>query len=166
MDRIGISRRDYLLGTGALVLATTLAGCGARGRTPTPTPTRSPTEPTLGSEPDYGTWFDGVSTYTGTEDWRDRETVTVTVGSKGSLGYFKFAPPAVAVSPGTTVRFAWSGHGGSHDVVALDGSFTSGPLTDRPGHVFEHRFETPGVHRYYCTPHRGMGMRGAVTVLA
>ena len=164
MNTTTVSRRDSLLGTGALLLATTLAGCGARGRTPTPTPT--PGERMLDTEPDYGTWFDGVGTYTGTHDWRGRGAVTVVVGSKGPLGYFKFAPTAVAVSPGTTVRFTWSGNGGGHDVVDVDGRFASGALTDRTGHVFEHRFDNPGVYRYYCTPHRSMGMRGAVVVLA
>lgn len=156
-----LTRRDYLSGAAALVLASSLAGCGARGGTPTPTPG----EPVLDTEPDYGTWFEGVSNYDGTHDRRGTDPVSVIVGAKGPLGNFKFAPAAVAVSPGTTVRFTWSGKGGAHDVVDIDGRFDSRPLTDRTGHVFEHRFDTPGVYRYYCTPHRGMGMRGAVAVL-
>lgn len=161
-----LGRREYLTGAAAVLVATTLAGCNVGGRPPSPSPTPDPTDPMLDTEPDYGTWFEGVGNYDGTHDRRGTDTVSVLVGAKGSLGNFKFAPAAVAVSPGTVVRFTWSGKGGAHDVVDIDGGFDSRPLTDRADHVFEHRFDTPGVYRYYCTPHRGMGMRGAVVVLA
>jgi halocyanin-like protein len=160
---MSLSRRTYLKAAAALgvVGATALAGCSTTARpgpgTPTP-PTYLPTEP------EYGDWFADVGTYTGTLDVRGQPTVPITVGAKGSLGYFKFAPAAVAVSPGTTVTWTWSGNGGTHDVTALDGTFRSA-YSDRPGSTFTHTFDVPGVYKYYCTPHRGMGMKGAVAVV-
>ena len=160
---MALTRRIYLKGVGSLAVASMvgLSGC-----------TSGQAKPDTGSEPDgfvptepaYDGWFDGVGTYRGTYDMRGTSTVTVTVGAKDALGYFAFAPAAVAVAPGTTITWEWSGEGGSHDVVALDGSFES-PLTARPGTVFSHTFDTPGVFEYYCRPHRGMGMKGAVAVL-
>lgn len=163
-----LTRRTYLKAAGllAVVGATGLAGCTTRGEPGpgTPTPGTPTPEPYLPTEPDYDGWFADVGTYRGTLDLRDQSSVTVTVGAKDSLGYFKFAPAAVAVSPGTTVTWRWSGNGGAHDVVALDGAFRS-PSTDRAGTTFTHTFDAPGVYRYYCTPHRGMGMKGAILVL-
>lgn len=152
-----LSRRTYLKATAVLALvgATGLAGC-----------TRGQAEPGpyLPTEPTYDGWFDDVGTYQGTLDLRGQSAVTVDVGAKDSLGYFKFAPAAIAVSPGIIVTWEWSGKGGAHDVVALDGAFES-PYTDRAGTTFAHTFDDAGVYRYYCTPHRGMGMKGAVVVL-
>ena len=158
-----LSRRTYLQGVGALAVASMagLSGCASGQAKPVTEPeprTRLPTEPS------YDDWFDGVGTYRGTDDLRGRETVTVTVGAKDAFGYFAFDPAAIAVSPGTTVTWVWSGEGGGHDVVALDGTFAS-PLSDRPGTTFGHTFDASGVVTYYCTPHRGMGMRGAVAIL-
>lgn len=151
------TRRTYLRSLGALAVAGTtgLAGCSGVSAEP---------DSYISPEPAYDGWFDGVRTYRGTHDLRGRPAVTVDVGAGNSLGYFTFAPAAVAVSPGTTVTWTWSGKGGAHDVVALESAFRS-PLTDRPDATFVHTFDAPGVYRYYCTPHRGMGMRGAVVVL-
>ena len=120
--------------------------------------------PILDTEPNYKGWFKGVSNYEGTRDLRDQSEVTVAVGAQGSLGYFKFAPPAIAVSPGTTVRWEWTGKGGPHNVVAQEGTFESGKPVDRKDETFEYTFDSPGVFRYYCEPHRGQGMKGAAFV--
>lgn len=37
-------------------------------------------------------------------------------------------------------------------------------MTSEKGHTFEHAFEKKGVYTYYCTPHKAMGMKGAVVV--
>ena len=149
------TRRNFLQTTGlAGVLA--LAGCIASGK-----PRQGKK---LDVEPSYGGWFDGVSNYDGTDDFRGRTDVTVDVGAKGSLGYYKFSPAAIAVSPGTTVTWRWTGKGGSHDVRAESGAFRSGDLAAETGHTFSHTFDSPGVFKYYCTPHKSMGMRGAVFV--
>ncbi|MFC6733881.1 halocyanin domain-containing protein [Haladaptatus sp. DYSN1] len=152
-----LTRRSYLQGVGALALVGTasLAGCSEATA-------ESGTK--LTTEPGYDGWFNDVGTYRGTFDLRNQSSVTVTVGAKDSLGHFKFAPAAIAVSPGTTVRWEWSGKGGSHDVVALDGGFKS-PMTDRAKATFTHTFDALGIYKYYCTPHRSMGMKGAVVVL-
>ena len=136
--------------------ALALAGCTATAK---PTPGKK-----LDVEPIYGGWFDGVSNYDGTVDLRGYDAVTIEVGAKGDMGYFKFDPAAIAVSPGTTVTWRWTGKGGSHDVRAESGAFRSGDLVDDAGHEFTHTFDSPGVFKYYCTPHRSMGMRGAVFV--
>nr|WP_225334571.1 halocyanin domain-containing protein [Halomicrobium urmianum] len=115
------------------------------------------------SGPDYGGWFDGVGNFDGTVDMTGEDSVTVTVGAQGNGGAFAFDPAAVRVDPGTTVTWEWSGDGGSHNVVAEDGSFES-ELVGDAGHTFEQDFEEEGVYRYVCSPHRTMGMKGAVVV--
>jgi halocyanin-like protein len=115
-------------------------------------------------EPDYGGWFDDVSNYDGTVDKRGTDRVEVTVGADGNNGNFAFGPPAIYVSPGTTVVWKWNGKGGVHNVVAEDGSYQSGDPVSEAGTTYERTFETTGISKYYCTPHKGLGMKGAVVV--
>ncbi|RDI70076.1 halocyanin domain-containing protein [Halopelagius longus] len=122
----------------------------------------SPTESSGASE-ELKSWFEGVSNYDGVVDRTGTSEVTVTVGASGNNGNFAFAPPAVRVSPGATVVWEWSGNGGSHNVAAEDGSFES-EMTDEKGHTFSQTFEEGGTHKYVCTPHQAMGMKGAVVV--
>lgn len=150
------TRRTYLQLVG-LAGGLALAGC---------TTVPVITTPHIEDEPDYGTWFDDVSNYDGTYDHRGETPVEVAVGAKGGLGHYKYAPAAIAISPGTTVTWRWTGNGGGHDVVAGDGSFGSGALQTREDHTFSHTFSEEGVFTYYCTPHKSMGMRGAVFVTA
>ena len=97
----------------------------------------------------------GTETTDGTTvDARGQDTLTVTVGA--------FDSPAVWVDPGTTVTWEWTGSGGSHNIVAADDVFRSGDPTGSGS--YEHVFESEGTHTYYCDPHRGVGMRGAVVV--
>lgn len=147
------TRRAFLATAGTAVAA--LAGCS------TPETSGGSKLPT---EPNYRGWFDGVSNYEGTDDFRGQSAVTVRVGVQGGLGYFKYGPPAVAVSPGTTVTWEWTGEGGAHDVVAERGAFDSGEAVRSDTETFEHTFERPAIYRYYCTPHADLGMRGAVFV--
>lgn len=118
-----------------------------------------------GGDGPYGGWFDDVPNFDGTVDRTGTERVEVAVGTEGNGGPFAFAPAAVAVSPGTTVRWRWVNQNDPHDVVATDDSFRS-ELANREGHTFEHAFEGAGVARYFCTPHRDQyGMKGAVRVV-
>lgn len=156
MTFVPMTRRQFTTAAAAAGVLT-LAGCLASGERPADAPM-------LPTEPEYGAWFDGVSTYHGTVDYRGREAVEIGVGTPGDMGYFTFAPVAVAVSPGTTVTWRWTGKGGGHDVVADNGAFASGELVSRADHVFSYTFDAPGVYKYFCTPHRAMGMRGAVFV--
>ncbi len=96
-------------------------------------------------------------------DRTGQSTVTVTVGAEGNGGGFGFGPPVVRVDPGTTVTWKWTGKGGGHNVVASSGAFES-KLTGESGFTFEHTFESAGVTKYYCMPHKAMGMKGAVIV--
>jgi halocyanin-like protein len=108
-------------------------------------------------------WFDDVSNYDGVVDRTGQSEVTVTVGAEGNGGAFAYGPAAVRVDPGTTVTWEWSGEGSPHNVVADDGSYESELVGDE-GHTFSHAFGSEGVSKYYCTPHEGMGMKGAVVV--
>lgn len=36
----------------------------------------------------------------------------------------------------------------------------------QPGETYEHTFETPGEHGYYCIPHEAAGMKGTIVVTA
>ncbi|WP_310899647.1 plastocyanin/azurin family copper-binding protein [Haloarcula onubensis] len=65
------------------------------------------------------------------------------------------------VDAGTTVT--WVGTGNSYNVVHERGDFES-DLTAEEGSTFEHTFESAGTYLYYCAPHLGFGMRGAVVV--
>ncbi len=114
----------------------------------------------LAEEPDYEGFFDDVENYEGTADMTGRDSVSVSVGASGGL---MFEPPAVAVSPGTTVTWEWTGEGGAHNVAAEDGSFESDTVEEE-GHTFEHTFDEEGVFTYVCTPHEALGMKGAVVV--
>lgn len=154
------SRREAIVQTGsALAGLVGLAGCNQfRSGDGDEEPSMLPVEP------NYGGWLADVSTYDGTVDRRNEGDVTVEVGTRGNIGFYKFGPTAVAVSPGTTVTWEWTGKGGAHDVVERNGIFDSGEPVAREGTTFQYTFEAPGVFKYYCTPHRGMGMKAAVFV--
>ncbi len=112
---------------------------------------------------DLSKWFantEGVSKVT---DVRGQSRVEVTVGAGGNGGAFAFAPAAVRIDPGTTIVWTWTGNGGTHNVVAKDGSFES-EYYGSSGDTFETTLDTPGVTRYACAPHEAMGMKGAVVV--
>jgi halocyanin-like protein len=116
-----------------------------------------------GGEPAYGDWFSNVDNYEGTVDERGSDQVTITVGTSGNGGEFGFGPAAVHVDPGTTIVWEWTGNGGSHNVVAEDGSFES-ELVGEAGHTFEYTVEGEGIITYACSPHKTLGMKGAIAV--
>jgi len=119
--------------------------------------------PAAGETADLAAWFENVSNYEGIVDARGQSDVTVTVGASGNGGSFAFEPAAVRVDPGTTITWEWTGEGGQHDVAAEDDAYGS-DLLGNAGDTFEHTFEDGGVSRYACTPHKTMGMKGAVIV--
>jgi len=122
---------------------------------------------------EYGGWFTSdasggaVDNYDGTTaDLRGQDAVTVEVGADGNGGTFAFAPPAVRVSPGTTLTFEWTSN--THNVLVEeqpDGAGWEGhqPIEDQ-GFSFEAVLETPGIYKYYCEPHLSLGMKGAIIV--
>lgn len=103
-------------------------------------------------------------------DRRQRETVTVRVGV-GDTGT-RFGPPAIVVTAGTAVRWAWTGQGGAHTVDAQpdrqlgesDYEFSSGGAVASDSTVFERTLDRPGVALYHCVPHLSVGMKGGVAV--
>ncbi len=112
-------------------------------------------------EETYGDWFRGANGFEGTVDRTDVATVTVAVGAANGLA---FDPAAVRITTGTTVRWEWTGLGGSHNVREEASEFESAYSIEE-GATFEHQFDEPGVFRYVCDPHRTQGMIGAVEVI-
>lgn len=113
---------------------------------------------------EYDGWFEGVTNYDGTVDRTGQDRVTVKVGTRANGGGYGFGPAAIEVTTGTTVVWEWTGAGGTHNVLAEDGSFQSQYATKK-GYTFEHTFEETGTYTYYCKPHINMGMKGAVRVV-
>jgi len=87
-----------------------------------------------------------------------------TVHDVSLLGNNTFSPADLTVPVGDIVR--WTNNGGLHNVVADDGSFTSGSVSSAIW-VFTHTFDTEGEFRYFCAAHGaagGIGMSGIVRV--
>jgi halocyanin-like protein len=124
-------------------------------------------------EADYGDWFTdtapggAVDNFDGTTvDATGQDAVDVEVGAQGNGGTFAFEPPAVRISPGTTVTFDWTSN--THNVLIEDqpegANWEGHSPIENTGFSFEHTFETPGVYTYYCEPHLSLGMKGAIVV--
>ncbi|WP_380681593.1 halocyanin domain-containing protein [Salinigranum sp. GCM10025319] len=148
------------------------SGGGGSDGTAAPAPATATTDSSGSSSSDssssssvsFDGWFEGVSNFDGSVvDATGQSEVEVTVGAGGNGGNLAFDPPAVRVSQGTTVVWTWTGMGGTHNVAAEDGSFESELVTEE-GHTFSHAFEESGTVEYVCTPHRALGMKGAVVV--
>ena len=80
------------------------------------------------------------------------------------LANFMFTPSTLTIEVGDTVK--WTNVSGTHNVLADDGSFTSGSPDPAPWD-FVHVFNTEGSFPYYCEPHGGPGgvdMSGVITV--
>ncbi|WP_336338210.1 halocyanin domain-containing protein [Haloarcula brevis] len=163
--RLPSTRRQFLASTGLTALAAT-AGCvsavgsDAAADSGTATGTATP-EPTPESLDD---WLDDANGYDGEPArFGPAARPTVMVGEETDDG-LAFDPPVIEVPPGTLVRWDWTGHGGQHNVVALDGPFDSGRTNAQPGTGYRYFFEEPGEYRYVSEPHREDGMQGAVLV--
>lgn len=119
--------------------------------------------PTPAAAADLSDWLADVDGADTVVDRTGTSKVTVRVGAEGNGGAFAFGPPVVRVDPGTTVVWTWTGEGGSHNVVAESGAFES-ESSAAADTTFEYTAEGEGVIRYACTPHQGLGMKGAVVV--
>lgn len=90
---------------------------------------------------------------------------TVLVGANGGN---TFEPANLTIPAGGAVNWFWPEGSTGHNIVADNGESppSSGALADWPTwHVF--RFTVPGVYRYYCAAHGGLGgvgMAGTITV--
>jgi halocyanin-like protein len=122
-------------------------------------------EPPSTGYPKVDEWVVHTDNYDGSvTDRTGTERATVMAGVPGNGGNFAFDPPVLKVSTGTTVAWEWTGEGGGHDVRFHDLDAGSGDITPAPGVHFEYTFDSAGVYRYACAPHRALGMVGAVVV--
>lgn len=147
----GQSRRQFTralagAGTAGLVF---LAGCGGDGGG--------------GEKPSFDGWLDDTDNYDQVHDRTRMDTTVVQVGVEANGGFYGFGPAVIEVSPGTTVRWDWTGEGGMHNVSNDGGAFES-DLFEEPGVHFEHEFSSSGTYKYTCEPHDALGMRGVVVV--
>ncbi|MFB6102843.1 MAG: halocyanin domain-containing protein [Haloplanus sp.] len=142
--------RRRLLRAGAGAVGAGLVGAGATGTA------------TAQSGP-FGGWMSDVSNYNGVVDLTGSGEVTVDVGVEANQGTFGFGPAAIKVDTGTTVVWKWTGNGGQHNVAANSGDFSS-DLSAEAGHTFKQTFDSKGVVKYYCQPHKALGMKGVVVV--
>lgn len=150
-----VDRRSLLRGIGGVALVGTLAGCSTDGGGDGGGGFSPPQEAV-----DY---LSDVGHYDGFEDLTGQSSPTVTVGGEPNNN-FSFVPTAILVSAGTMVTWEWSGNGGSHNVVHEGGEFDSGDPVGEAGTTFEHTFDSAGVFRYFCEPHKAAGMKGVVVV--
>jgi len=118
---------------------------------------------TAAAQSSYDGWLDDVGNFDGTViDATGQDSVTIEVGVQGNNGPNAFGPPAVQVNPGTTVVWEWVE--GGHNVVDENGAFES-PYTDESGTTFEYTPDATGVIKYFCAPHRSLGMKGVLEVI-
>ncbi|MFB6255237.1 MAG: halocyanin domain-containing protein [Haloplanus sp.] len=143
--------RRRLLRAGAGAIGAGLVGAGTTGTA-------------VAQSGPFGGWMSDVGNYEGVIDATGQGKVTVTVGASGNGGNFAFGPPAVQVDPGTTIIWEWNGQGGQHNVVADSGGDFESSLVAEAGTTFEQTFDSEGVVKYYCTPHRALDMKGVVVV--
>ena len=74
---------------------------------------------------------------------------------------FAFSPASVSVTAGSTVAWSWTGTvEDPHNVIAENGSFSSGPTQTAGSFAFT--FTTPGSYSYFCDIH--LEMTGVVVV--
>ena len=153
---VDMNRRTFLRTAGGAAGGAAAASAGAA-----PATAASEEGGGGGEKPDFGGYLDDANNYDGSvTDARGQDEVTVDVGA-GSSG-LAFGPAAVHVDNGATVVWEWTGEGGAHNVIAEDGSFESGsPVSSG---TFEHTFDEDGLYEYFCSPHKGQGMKGVVIV--
>ncbi|MFB6074469.1 MAG: halocyanin domain-containing protein [Haloarculaceae archaeon] len=150
--RADVSRRAFLRTAAGATTAAAATGAAAA-------------QDSGGGQPDYGGWLSDVGNYDGTTvDKTGESNVTIHVGAQGNGGNLAFDPPAVHVDSGTKITWQWTGQGGSHNVVGDNADFRSGSPVGEEGHTFEHTFDSDGIYKYYCQPHKPLGMKGAIVV--
>ncbi len=87
----------------------------------------------------------------------------------------QFAPEAVTIPAGGTVAFrngsilahsveADPAHAEHPEDIALPAGAQPFRADVPAGGIYRHTFTVPGTYRYYCDPHHGLGMKGAITV--
>lgn len=100
------------------------------------------------------------------------ETKEVKMGSDSGL--LAFIPAKVTICKGDTITWI-NNKAGPHNVVFDEDAIPAGVSQEKismndeqlgeEGETFTRTFDTAGDYAYYCDPHRGAGMNGAVTVI-
>lgn len=85
---------------------------------------------------------------------------TVTWGNNGSRGHTVTAYDEAL--PEGAAFFASGGYETTE--AARENWADNGGGNVKPGETFEHTFEVPGEHHYFCIPHEQGGMTGVVVV--
>jgi len=140
-----VSRRGFLTAVAGTAATATAAG-------------------TASAQASFDGWMSDVGNYSEVADATGQDEVAVSVGAEGNGGNFAFGPPAVQVDPGTTIVWEWTGEGGQHNVESEEGADFESELTAEAGFTFEQTFEEEGVVKYFCQPHRALGMKGVLVV--
>lgn len=87
--------------------------------------------------------------------------VAMVEGSQNDPNTWRFTPEEITVSVGSTV--VWHNNGQQqHTATAEDNSFASAYLNG--GQEFKFKFAAPGDFKYFCEPHKALGMVGVVHV--
>lgn len=152
-----ISRRHYLHGLGVLVPGL-VSGCSSDGGDGAVGWVDAPEE--------VAAYLSETSNFDGRmEDETDAERTLVDVGAVGNGDYSAFEPPALQVTPETTIAWHWTGRGGEHNIVEESDAFSSGDPISGSDETFERRIQEPGTYLYYCGQHESVGMKGAIVVV-
>jgi plastocyanin len=89
-------------------------------------------------------------------------TYTVKMGSdKGAL---VFEPKDIIIQSGDTIKWVNNKAFPHNIIVQGEAELSHKKLLVKPAAEVESTFTTAGEYSYYCTPHRGAGMVGKVTV--
>lgn len=159
------STRRRFLHSSALAGTVAIAGCLASATgSNNATDDSTPTGETTTSSSDVEEWLADANGYDGDiRRFGPHARPSIRVGEPVEDG-FAFAPAAIEVPPMTTVHWDWTGHGGQHNVVALDGTFDSGRTNSTHGLRYYYVLEETGIYRFVSEPHQDTGMKGVVIV--
>ena len=79
------------------------------------------------------------------------------------ISNFAFSAPTVTINRGSSVR--WRSSTNTFHTITPDGHQAfAGRQMNASGQTYEVQFDTPGRYRYYCEPHRALGMTAEVVV--
>jgi halocyanin-like protein len=118
-------------------------------------------------EQPYGGWLSDVGNYTGeTEDLTGNDAVTIEVGVQNNGGPWGFGPAAARIDPGTEVTFEWvsNAHNVLPEEIPDDSGWEGYENIENEGFTYSFTFETEGIFKYFCQPHRSQGMKAAIVV--
>ena len=150
-----MKRRDFIRNAGGVTAA---LGAGASASSGTVVAQ----EGGGGQKPDFGGWLEGAKGGT-FQDLRGQSEVTVKVGGGDGLA---FLPTGIWIDSGTTVTFNWitSGHNVEFESTPSGANVSGHVPIESEGFSFSITFDTGGIYKYFCDPHRNLGMLGGVAV--